>query len=123
MESFPLCEWVNVSAAESVASIPQPASAYLELPLHEDVYFYTEVRDLTNGPSLSFETGCSRDEAAFVAMVAPFAMAMGVRTDAASADSVAVPLARFLRWRLVKGAGAGVWGASFRIWVAALAYG
>ena len=123
MDSFLLTDWITIRAEESVSSIAQPASGWLELPEHEDAYLYTDVKQVTNSLSLGFDTAIARQEASFVPLVAPFSLAVGLRLDGAPSQFVAVPLARFLRWRLVSGGGAGAWGATFRIWVAAYAYG
>jgi hypothetical protein len=125
MESFIMTDWITIKGQETVASIPQSASGWLELDDEhkdrEDVTFYLEVKEATN-VLMSYETAAVRQDNQFVAMVAPFTMTTGVRVDVCSADSVAVPAAGLLRWKLKRASG-NVWSATFRLAVTAHSYG
>ena len=124
MDSFVMTDWLTILGNDG--SIVQPASGWLELDHdgqeREDVSFFLEVKQASN-VSMSYETSPNAlQESQFVAIVAPFAMSTGVRVDVASADSVAVPAAGLLRWRLTS-SGGGSFSATFRLAVAAHAYG
>lgn len=125
METFILTDWITIKGTEGVASMPQPSTGWLEIDDdqhdREDVTFYLEVKEAT-GVAMSYETSSVRQDSQFVAMVAPFTMTTGVRVDVCSADSVAVPAAGFLRWKLTR-VGGVAWSATFRVSVAAHAYG
>jgi hypothetical protein len=122
MESFVVTDWITIKGQDT--AISQPASGWLELDDEhkdrEDVTFYLEVKEATN-VLMSYETSAVRQENQFVAMVAPFTLTTGVRVDVCSADSVAVPAAGLLRWKLSTAGGA--WTATFRLTVAAHSYG
>ena len=125
MDTFLLTDWITVSGdgggpgAPNVKSIAQSSDQWLELPEHEDVSFVLEVKSVTGTVTMNFETSPTKQESGFAAMLTPFAMSTGRRADAALFSNALVPLAHFLRWRVSNPGAAGIWDATFRIWVSA----
>jgi hypothetical protein len=92
--------------------------AWLDLEAFADVVFYLEVREVTppgaGSVQVSFETSPTRDESLFapLATLTPTAGASPTVVKALLASN-AVPLARFIRWKLV-GTQGGTWDMTFR---------
>jgi hypothetical protein len=112
-----LQDFVSLKAV-SGASIVQTATNWVDLGDVEDLVLITDVRDVLNSPQLAFDTAATAQDAAFVPIVAPFSLAVGLQTNVVLASFAGVPPARFLRWRLLPGVGAPS-QATFRIWCAA----
>jgi hypothetical protein len=130
MISGVLQDWTTQKANNTgngyVLSITQGASGYVELADYDDVILYLDVREFTTSAtmSMSYQTAVSTDDASFVAMVAPFAIAAATTPVVTRilAAYAAVPLARYLRWQLTTTV-VGSWDACFRITYAAFAPG
>jgi len=125
MDSFLLTDWITIQCDPSLTSITQSASTWLDLPDVEDVQLTLDVKEASagaNSVTMNYETGATRQDSGFVPLVAPFAMATGVRVDQAPFAIAMNPFARFLRWRLTASSAGSVWQATFRIWVSAHSY-
>lgn len=110
-----------MQGTDTSTSIPQSASGWLELPEHEDIVIYADVRGTVGTVAISFETAPSRLEQGFVAMIGPITLSGPVvRVDKVLFATAAVPVAQFVRWRLT--GGGTPWGATFRVVVAAYSY-
>jgi hypothetical protein len=121
MDAQCLQDWITLSAAQIVHSLPQSVHEYLDICQHEDLVFYLNVTNVVGTPTLSYETSPTREETTFLPMLAPIALAAGpVRVDRAAFATAAVPPARFVRWRIAGNNAA--WSATFRIWVAAYTF-
>jgi hypothetical protein len=121
VDTFVLQDLTTIQGTDTSASIPQSTSGWLELPEHEDLVFYTDVRGTTGTVAISFETAPSRLEQGFVAMIGPITLSgAAVRVDKALFATAVVPVAQFVRWHLT---GSGTpWGATFRVVIAAYSY-
>jgi hypothetical protein len=108
------------------AVITQGENAYLDLSGFQDIVAWLDVRELgptSPGITVSYQTGPSAEEVAFVNMGSTVVTATGVFVTSMFLATAANPLARFLRWQLSPGASSLPWDLTFRIWVAANAPG
>jgi hypothetical protein len=128
MDTFLLTDWITISGdggvgAGNITSIAQSTDQWLELPEHEDFSFVLEVKQVTGTVTMNVETAPTKQDSSFVAVLTPFAMSVGTRSDSALFSNALVPVSQFLRWRLSNPGGSGVWNATFRLWVSASSYG
>ena len=122
MDAALLQSWTTLAGTSSILSVPQSAHDYLDIGEHEDLTFYLDVRRLTGGVTLSYETSPTAEDSGFLSIIRPFAItATGLRVDNAFFAFAATPAARFVRWRLTNTGGVS-WNVTFRIWVAAYAF-
>ena len=100
-------------------TVVQPSYGWLDLGDLEDVILYTDVREATGSPTLTFQTAASLENAAFVNLTAALSLTAGtITTTSAIASTANVPPLRYLRW--VAGSPSGdPWDLTFRVWVAA----
>jgi hypothetical protein len=118
MDRYLLQEWTTVQAFEpTILSVTQPSALWLDLGHARDVTFYSESVNNTNEALLRYETSPTRDAAQFreMASVSAAKFASPRVKTVQLYDNPAVPLARWVRWRLTRESGTGVWGATFRI--------
>lgn len=102
----------------------QSFADWLDVPGFADAIFWLEVKEVTNPSggtvSLSFETAPDAQESMFSPIDTVTALAVTtsplVRKVFLNA-TYGVPLARFLRWKLVGSNASGPWDATFRIYV------
>lgn len=120
MEASLLQDWITINGRDGVLSLPQSAHTYLDIGRHEDLVFYLDVRNVSGGPNIAYETSPTQQDASFLSMVAAVPLAVGTRVDRVMFATAAVPPARYVRWRL--SVGAGNWSATFRVWLAAYAF-
>lgn len=121
MHSFLMEDWLSVAGASS-ATVTQDATGWLDLAAFQDVVFYVDCRSASPGgasyPTLAFETAPAKDDALFSAMVSTGLAAAAAPTVLTNLMlSSAVPLARYVRWKLTGPAAA--WNATFRVHVVA----
>jgi hypothetical protein len=121
VDPFLLADWTTIAGA-GTSSVTQPSTQWLDLPDHEDVVFFLEVKEITGAVTIAYETGVTCEEQLFTPMIPSFAIAMGTQVDRALFSTCTFPLCRFLRWRLT-GSGTPGWDCTFRIWIAAYTYG
>ena len=125
LDSILLADWTTLVGSTSASEIIQPANQWLDLPEHEDVIFFLDVKEVGGTVTMSYETSPSRQSSQFVPMIAPISLSVTSqpRVDRALFAANSFPLARFLRWR-VQGSGVGSpWDVTFRIWIVAYSYG
>jgi hypothetical protein len=120
MDTFLLTDWLTVRTRSDSPPIVQSAYAWLDLPEHEDVIFYLDVKEVTGTVFLSYDTSPARHEGSFVSMLS-FTTTPGLRIDRVPFRTALVPLARFLRWSMSTSS-PGTSDATFRIWIAAYSY-
>lgn len=122
MRSVLLQDTVTIRGSGTTAAV-QDAKAWLDAPGFADAVFWIEVKEVTNpgagSVSLAFETAPAELESLFVAVDS--VSAVGVTTTPLIRKvfmnaTPGVPLARFLRWKLV-GSAAGTWDVTFRVFV------
>ena len=120
MQGFTVQPWITLKGSSNNFPIVQSASGWIDVGDFEDLVFYTDVREVSGGVTLTFETAPVAENAAFVAMFAGFSAATGVRVDSvlASQPGTKVPAARYVRWRISAG---GAWDITFRVLAAAYA--
>jgi hypothetical protein len=114
MQGFTVQDWILLKGGSSNFGITQSASGWIDIGDFEDLVLYTDVRDVSGGVTITYETSPVAQDGAFVGMIAGFSAATGVRVDSilASGAGTKVPPARFIRWRLSAGA---AWEITFRI--------
>lgn len=96
-----------------------------------DIVFWLEVKSVTLGGltsiTLEYQTAPAKDESLFVAMVPAVTLTAGTSptiTKVLLSQNPAVPLARWVRWKIIpNGTPTGEYGVCFRIHFAANAVG
>jgi hypothetical protein len=119
MRTHVLQDWITVRGSSTVTSIVQNEQSYLDAAPYQDVMVYVDIRSFTGTlPTLSIETAPIKDGSLFTAMLSEFSPSstLVVWKITLSANP-AVPVARWVRWRLSATAGA-VWDMTFRVVVA-----
>jgi|SRR5580658_6551661 hypothetical protein len=121
MHCFLLQDWLLVRMPTSTTTITQSEHAWLDLADYRDVVFWYEVKEVSNGGgtlTIALQTGPSKDEEFFTALVSP-TVVVGAGAIVVHHDWATVPLARWLRWQLiVSGTVTTTPEITFRIWVA-----
>jgi hypothetical protein len=123
MFGYVLQDWVTIRGNTSITSVPQGENAWLGLAPYQDIVLWLDVRALTtSGLSsliMNYETAPAKDENLFTSMTTGVSMAAAATptvTKILLSQNPAVPLGRWVRWRLsTYGAATGVWDATFRI--------
>jgi hypothetical protein len=130
MHTFVLQDWVTIRGQSF--GVVQSEPGWLDLSPFQDLFAWVDIREVANGSStvdLFLETAPTEDEFLFQSMNGPFTAA--VTTLAANTAptivklpmlAAAVPLSRFLRWRLSWNgtpAPGVIWDVTMRIVVAA----
>src|SRR6266478_5555164 len=120
MHTFILQDYTTIRGTSSTTVI-QNESGWLDLSAYEDLVVWTDVRETTGGTiTLDLMTSPTKDESLFTNMIASITLASGaatIRQDKILMSAASVPVARFMRWRLVPPAAA--WDLTFRIYIAA----
>lgn len=116
-------DWTTMDGAGTAASV-QARADWLDLAMFADVVFWLEVRAVSNpgagNVTLTYETSPSSDDSLFqpLGAVTLAASSTPVITKVQLSSNPAVPLARFVRWKLA-GTAAGNWSVTFRIFAMA----
>ena len=116
-------DWTTMDGAGTAASV-QARADWLDMAMFGDIVFWLEVRAVSNPGAgtiaLAYETSPTSDDSLFqpLATVTLAASATPVVTKVQLSSNPAVPLARFVRWKLV-GTAAGNWSVTFRIFAMA----
>lgn len=119
MKSIVLQDWTTVRGSGTTPVI-QTSDLWLDLAAYGDVIFWLDVREVTNpgagSVTLTYETAPLKDEILFQPMLTVSNVSVGAPTisKVLLASNPAVPLARFVRWKLV-GSTAGTWDVTFRV--------
>jgi len=124
MHTFVLQDWTTIRGTSN-NTIAQGEKGWLDLSPFQDLFAWVDVRELTSTPSLFFDTSPTEDENFFVSMTGATNVTGGSSLVVATSPAIVklpmltatVPLARYLRWRLVGPAAA--WDVTMRIVVAA----
>lgn len=129
MRSFLFQDWHTVMVTTSdIASIVQAENAWLDTEAFRDAFLWFDVTQLTatSGTlSLTLESAPLRDERLFTPLdplsaVITLALTTTSQVIALPNEILAVPTARWLRWRITPSAGITLpWGATFRMHVVA----
>ena len=135
MHTFILQDWTTIRGQSGGApqnyglTIVQTSDDWLDLMPFQDLFAWVDVREVTpptNGEvDLYFDTSPTDDESLFKSMTGdttPAAPSLAASSTPTVVKlpmlSAAVPLSRFLRWRL-KATTSALWDVTFRIVVAA----
>ena len=118
MHSFVLSDWTT-AAGPLNSTFTQDESGWLDLAPFQDVVIYLDVREVTSTPTIFFETSPCREDGLFQSL-ASTTMSAGAQPSVLRGVMLgsAVPLARYLRWKISGLPGAG-WDATFRALVVA----
>jgi hypothetical protein len=110
--------WVTIRSAANVPTITQGADSWIDLGDVEDLVLFLDVREVSGGAKMVYQTSPTKQETSFVNMLPAFSIATGVRIDRVFADMAAVPAARFIRWQFSTVAA----DVTFRLWCATYAW-
>lgn len=120
---FLLQDWTTTDG-NGTAPFVQGRAAWLDLARFADVTFWLEVRAVTKpgagNVTLKYETAPAMEEELFqpLASLTLAAATTPVITTARLGNNPAIPLGRWVRWKL-EGSAAGSWSVTFRIFVSA----
>lgn len=124
-----LQDWKTHSGAAGADDLLQSESDWASFRPFQDIVFYTECKELDLGGSanilVALETSPTKDESLF-SILATVTLAVGqtVVSPVLLASNPLVPLARWVRYRLMtNGAALAPWSATFRILCTASAVG
>ena len=122
MRSALLQDWITIRGTGTTA-VAQSAPGWLDAPGFADAIFWIVVSEVTNpgagSVSLSFETAPVALEPLFVAIDTTSTVTVSTTPIIHKVflnQTTGVPLARFLRWKLV-GSTSGTWDVTFRVYV------
>jgi hypothetical protein len=126
MDSVLLQDWTTArGGAQSILSITQDQSRWLDLSDYGDVTFWVDVRETSvpsgtggNAVVLFLDTAPSKEEPLFQPLAPPLILAASANPVVARSVLMAstAPLSRWVRWRLLTTTnGTGPWDATFRI--------
>lgn len=123
MRSVLLQDWITIRGF-GATPVVQSFADWLDLPGFADAVFWIEVKEVTNPSggtvSLALETAPEALESVFAPIDTVSVLAVTttplVRKVFLNA-TYGVPLARFLRWKLVGSNANGPWDATFRVYV------
>lgn len=116
---FVLQDWVTIDG-NGIGAFTQARSAWLDFQRFSDATFWLEVRAVTNpsggNVTLDYETAPAADESLFQSMssITLAASSTPVVRTVQSSINAAVPIGRWIRWKL-RGTQAGSWSVTFRV--------
>lgn len=117
-----LQDWVTIRLG-GPTSVSQGADQWLDVGDHEDVVLTLDVREVSN-MTVYYDTSPTAQENSFAPMLSRSTtlstLAIGTTVDRVYSSLAAVPVARFVRWRLGSTSAGG--DITFRIWVASYAW-
>jgi hypothetical protein len=120
MHTFILQDYTTIRGI-SGGTVIQNESGWLDLSAYEDLVVWTDIRETSGGTiTLDFMTSPTKDESLFTNMISSITFGTGVasiRQDKILMSSATVPVARYVRWRLLGPAAA--WDVTFRVYVSA----
>lgn len=132
MYGYLVQDWITIRGSSSAqASVTQSEADWLSLQPYQDVVFWLETKSVTLGGldtiTLEYQTAPAKDESLFTAMTTAVTLAAGTTptiTKVLLAQNPTVPLARYVRWKMIpNGTASAEYGACFRIHCAANAVG
>lgn len=124
MYDYLIQDWTTISVNATQGSLTQAESEWISFQPFSDIVFWLEVRGVVvptgaTSVQMQYQTAPARDESLFLDMVTAFDLTVSStpRVDPVLlSSSPTVPLARWVRWRLVvAGAPEADWGATFRL--------
>ena len=120
MDTLLLQDWITVQGfAPTVSAITQAADSWLDMGDYEDIVLYADATGVTGTVLFAVQTAPSRQETSFVNMFnAGGGTPAGVHALPLLGPYAGVPVSRFLRWQVTT-TGTGLWGATFRLLLAA----
>ena len=120
MHSFVLTDWTAVAGPTGPSTFTQDESGWLDLSAFQDVVIYLDVREVSSTPTIAFETSPCREDGLFQPIASTTLSSSGTQPSILRGLMLgsAVPLARYLRWKIT-GLPAAAWDATFRVLVVA----
>ena len=125
MHGVLLQDWTCVLSSSAADSIAQSELLWLDVDDYRDAIFWLECKSVVLGGAsavvLAYQSSATKDEALFASMST---FPLGVTsvpfiTKVLEAQDPAIPLSRWLRWRIqIAGTPSSAWGATFRIFCA-----
>lgn len=124
MYDYLVQDWSTFTVNASQSSLTQAESEWISFQPFSDIVLWLEVRGVVvptgaTAVQMHYQTAPARDESLFLDMVTPFDLAVSStpRVDPVLlASAPPVPLARWVRWKLVvTGAPEADWGGTFRL--------
>lgn len=110
-----LQEWTTIRGVDDQVVV-QSEDMYADLSPYGDVTAFAEISEITSGTELYYETSPTKDNQLFTAMhSSALTPSTGVTVSIFRYSTATVPLARWVRWRLVNTSSA--WTITFRIWL------
>jgi hypothetical protein len=115
MYAHPLCDWTTINGTNATSPVTQGESEWADLEEYQDCVLWVDVRAVTGTVTLQIETAPTKDDASFTSMVAPITVAAAATPTVypALVESAAVPLARWVRWKLISSSTS--WAVTMRI--------
>lgn len=112
--------WLTIRGPDS-STVVQGEDDWLDLTDFLDVAIWHQVTDQSNVATLTIETAPAKEEALFSSMASlGLASSLSPQITPAIFARAAVPLARYLRWKIVGRMG-GAFSITFRLWIVATA--
>jgi hypothetical protein len=122
MRAFVLQDWITIRGASTITSVIQMEVQYAQLDAFQDVVFWLQVPEVTTGGgtvTLNYETAPLKDESLFAAMatagISAAAMTPPTITKVLLGQNPAIPLSRWVRWRLSQSGATSAWDVTFRV--------
>ncbi len=131
MYGYILQDWITIRGTQSGVSIIQSEADWMSFQPYGDIVLWLDTKAVTlaglTSLTLAYETSPAKDESLFTPMVAAVTLVAGTSpliTKVLVSQNPTVPLARYVRWRLIPtGTPTGEYGACFRIFASANAIG
>jgi len=113
MKPIVMQDWVTIKGTAN-NSVIQDATKWLQTGPYQDMFFYIDVRELSNITTINIETAPSRDDVLFQAAVsAAVTIGTNFKTALLTVGGTTPPIGAWTRWKCV--APAAVWDLTFRI--------
>jgi hypothetical protein len=131
MYGYILQDWITIRGTQTGVSIIQSEADWMSFQPYGDIVLWLDTKAVTlaglTSLTLAYETSPAKDESLFTPMVAAVTLVAGTSpliTKVLVSQNPTVPLARYVRWRLIPtGTPTGEYGACFRIFASANAIG
>jgi hypothetical protein len=128
MRSYTMQDWIQITGQSSITTVTQSETGWMDMTMFQDVVAWLQVDAASAGTGgtsvlLTYQTAPAKDDILFVPAYPDVALTPGLASNSImlkNAYAGAVPICRWLRWRLsVTGTPTSSWNATFRILIAA----
>lgn len=114
MQTFILQDLSTIRGATS-NPVTQNESGWLDMTQMQDLFIWTETKEVTGTVTLTYQTSPTKDDALFTQMMAGAPLALGVSITKVILTAATTPVARYVRWVLT--GPASTWDATFRTYI------